>query len=141
MKVLVDLNIALDFLQHRKPFFEEAASLMDAILFENVRGVLPAHGFTTLYYFLARGVQKPQAGEVIQWLLDTFDIAACDKDVLVRAASLQMTDYEDAVTAVCAERVGCSHIVTRNVDDFAGSPVPALPPGEFLQILEIDRSF
>ena len=46
-----------------------------------------------------------------------------------------MTDFEDCVVAASAEAASCDHIVTRNVADFAGSPVPALPPAEFLTLL------
>jgi hypothetical protein len=32
-----------------------------------------------------------------------------------------------------AQEFGADYIVTRNVDDFSNSPIPALTPAEFLQ--------
>jgi hypothetical protein len=54
-----------------------------------------------------------------------------------RASGLK--DFEDAVVASVAEATGSEYIVTRNVPDFAGSPVTAITPTEFLEaIAEID---
>jgi hypothetical protein len=46
-----------------------------------------------------------------------------------------MNDFEDALVATVAEVTGSDYIVTRNVPDFAGSPVPAITPAEFLETL------
>lgn len=135
MKVLIDLNVMLDFLQRREPFFDDAAYVMDAVLYGKADGVVPAHAVTTIHYFLSRGTEKQGCGEVMRWLLDAFEVAPCNKDLLLRALSLAMLDYEDAVTALSAERTGCSHVVTRNTRDFAESPVPALLPSDFLELL------
>lgn len=136
MKVLIDLNVMLDFLERRDPFFEHAASVMDTVLYGKADGVLPAHGITTIHYFLTRGAEKHRSAEVMRWLLDTFEVASCGKDLLREALSLPMLDYEDAVTALAAQRTGCSHVVTRNIRDFVGSPLPAVLPQDFLRLLE-----
>lgn len=135
MKVLIDLNVMLDFLQRRDPFFDSAAAVMDAVLYGKTDGVLPAHGITTIHYFLARGAEKQRSREVMRWLLDTFEIASCGKDLLREALSLPMLDYEDAVTALAAQQTGCSYVITRNIRDFVGSPLPAVLPVDFLRVL------
>jgi predicted nucleic acid-binding protein len=47
---------------------------------------------------------------------------------LLRALALGWKDFEDAVQAVCAEKVGAEFIVTRDPDDFRASPVPVIAP-------------
>lgn len=136
MKAMIDLNVMLDFLQRREPFFEDAACVMDAVLYKQVDGVLPTHAITTLHYFLARGADKSCAREAIRWMLETFEIAACDADTLVCALALEMPDFEDAVTSILAQRSGCTHIVTRNMRHFSRSPIPALIPADFLRTIE-----
>ncbi|MEK7795432.1 MAG: PIN domain-containing protein [Candidatus Hydrogenedentota bacterium] len=132
MKILVDLNVMLDFLERRESFFEDAASVLDRVLNGNLVGVLPAHGVTTLYYFLAKTVDPKQTQEFLRWMLANFEIGSCDASVLTAAIDLGFDDYEDAVTAVIASRTGCEYIVTRNRRDFDRSPTPALAPGQFL---------
>jgi hypothetical protein len=46
-----------------------------------------------------------------------------------------LADFEDAVVATVAEGTGSALIITRNVDDFAGAPVPAISPADFLSQL------
>ena len=48
------------------------------------------------------------------------------------AKSLNMADFEDAVVVATAESSRCSVILSRNVADFKGAPVPVLTPEEFL---------
>jgi len=43
-----------------------------------------------------------------------------------------MDDYEDALLATCAKRRRIELIITRNLKDFAGSPVKAISPDDFL---------
>jgi len=47
----------------------------------------------------------------------------------------QMKDFEDAVTSAVAESEKLEIIITRNLRDFAASPVPAMVPADFLSIL------
>jgi hypothetical protein len=55
--------------------------------------------------------------------------------IFQRARQLPLGDFEDALVASVAEATGSDYIVTRNVSDFAGSPVPALTPTEFLEAI------
>ena len=51
---------------------------------------------------------------------------------LAAARSLDMPDFEDALVASAASSAGCGLILTRNVEDFAASPVKAMSPSAFL---------
>jgi hypothetical protein len=70
----------------------------------------------------------------VDGLLADFAIAAPDKAILLRARALPISDFEDSVVAAVPEAAGCDYIVTRNVQDFAGSPVPSLTPAQFLDV-------
>ena len=83
-------------------------------------------------YILAKAAGKAKADQTINWLLAHFEVAVADKAVLRRARQLPLADFEDAVVASLAEAGQCDHVVTRNVSDFAGSPVSALTPTDFL---------
>jgi|GEM_PF-2982268 len=72
------------------------------------------------------------ADEAVDWLLRYFAVAPVGRTELLRARALGSSDFEDAVVAAGAEAVGREAIVTRNVRDFAGSPVPAVTPEEYL---------
>jgi predicted nucleic acid-binding protein len=46
-----------------------------------------------------------------------------------------LKDFEDAVTSAVAQSEGLEIIITRNLRDFAASPVPAMLPADFLLTL------
>jgi hypothetical protein len=68
-------------------------------------------------------------------LLADFIIHSSDKANFQRARQLPLNDFEDAVVSSVAQATSSDYIVTRNVPDFTGSPVPAMTPTEFLEAL------
>ena len=51
------------------------------------------------------------------------------------AAALPMADFEDALQVAAARACGVRYIVTRNVRDYARSPIRAVDPQEALREL------
>ena len=133
--ILVDLNVLLDVIQKREPHYPASAAVLDEVVREHVRAVLPAHVFTTLHYVVGRHQSTTVAHEAIDWLLAHFDVASVGRAELIRARALGWADFEDGVVAAAAESSGCAQIVTRNVRDFVGSSVPTVTPEEFLVTL------
>jgi hypothetical protein len=66
---------------------------------------------------------------VLQWA----DIAVIAKSDAPQARDLPMPDFEDALQAAAAVACGAHVVLTRNLKDFKGSPVPAMTPEEFIQ--------
>jgi len=46
------------------------------------------------------------------------------------------TDLEDNIQIECAKIINAHYIVTRNIDDFPNSPIPAILPEDFLKLIE-----
>lgn len=138
MKVLLDLNLLLDVVQHRVPHYEASAQVLSCARRGEITATIPAHAVTTLFYVLRKASGQAVAETTTDWLLQHFEIARTDKAVLAAARALPMPDFEDAVVAASA--AGCQFIVTRNVADFAGSPVPAITPTALLGKLNAPKS-
>lgn len=132
MKLMVDVNVLLDVIQRREPFYAASAEVLSRIVERDATGYLPGHALTTLYYVTKRSAGKERADQVIDLLLATIEIVPEGKPQFLLARSLGFSDFEDAVVASAASCAGCDRIVTRNVADFAGSPVPAVTPEEWL---------
>jgi len=130
---MVDLNVILDVVQNRVPHYAASAHVLSMIRTGEVVGVLPGHALTTLHYIIGKisGLQK--ANETLDQLLQYFEIAITNKSAFQKARSYSWEDFEDAVVSVCAETSGSNYIVTRNVADFANSPIKAIRPSEFLE--------
>ena len=135
MNVTLDLNVVLDVIQNRQPHYQDSADVLSRARTGDIAAVLPSHAVTTLYYILAKAAGKTKADQTVDWLLAHFEIGAADKAILRRARLLALRDFEDGVVATLAEAAHCAYVVTRNVPDFAGSPVPAITPTDFLALL------
>jgi predicted nucleic acid-binding protein len=134
MKVTLDLNVVLDVVQHRQPHYQDSAEVLSRARSGELAAVLPAHAITTLYYVIAKAATATKADETVDWLLTHFEVGAVDKAIVLRARQLSFADFEDAVVAGVAEAARCDYVITRNVADFAGSPVPAITPADFLAL-------
>jgi predicted nucleic acid-binding protein len=132
MKVLGDLNVVLDVLQNREPHVLASADVLSRIVRGEIAGAIAGHGVTTIYYLLSKLADRDRADEAVDWLLDHLEIVPEGTDLLRRARTLDLPDFEDAVVASAAELAGCDRIVTRNLGDFDGSPVTAVTPAELL---------
>ena len=95
-------------------------------------GCIPAHALTTIHYVVAKYAGAVKADETVDWLLAKLTILPAGRPEFLRARTLAMADFEDAVVASLAEAARCRYIVSRNVADFERSPVPAVTPEEFL---------
>ncbi|GIK54992.1 MAG: PIN domain-containing protein [Chloroflexi bacterium] len=135
LRILVDLNIAVDVVQGRQPFYTQSALVMDAVANQEVEGLLAAHSITNLFYIVSRLANRQTAVTTIADLLNSFRVATVDDQVIRTAQALSWKDFEDAVQMAAALNANLDYIVTRNPQDFETQPVPVLTPAAFLTLL------
>lgn len=133
--ILVDLNVIVDVVQHRQPFYEESARVLDAVVREQATGWLAAHSITTLFYVINRLRNRETAVTVITSLLEVFTVATVDDQVIRQALSWGWSDFEDAIQMAAAANAAADYLVTRNPRDFRSGIVPVVQPAAFLTLL------
>ena len=130
-KVLIDLNIILDFLNKRN-FHQEAARLINMCAESTLTGYICAHEVTTLSYFLFKEQKdKNKVVTTISTLFDIFQIIPIDETILKASLLSPITDYEDAVIEVSAVKFNIDYILSRNISDFKLSRIPTYTPEQF----------
>ena len=132
MRVLLDSNVVIDFFESRESFFEESARVIERVERGVVTGLLCATTLTTIAYLAGKSIGKRQAVDQIRQLLTMFEVAAVNRAVLDAALAGDMVDFEDAVLVEAAHQAGAQAIITRNLKDFAKSPVRAYTPRQWL---------
>lgn len=131
-RVLVDLNIILDFLNRRNKH-QVAARIINLCVEEHLEGLLAAHEITTLSYFLLKESKDPdKTRRILEDLLDIFTIIPTDRDILRAALASGISDFEDAVFETSGLRAGVDCIISNNLHDFRRSRVRTLSPEQFL---------
>ena len=135
MRVLLDLNVLLDFLLDREPWSAEAAEVWKAHHAKLLTGVVSAASLPTVFYLVQRAEGREYALTSVRLLFDEFEIAAVDLTTVQSALTMSGVDFEDNLQIACAIQHNADAIVTRYPDDFIASPVPIMSPAELLRTL------
>jgi len=131
-KVLIDINILLDVLQMREPFYEASARLLALAETGRVKGYIAAHSITTLFYLIQKDQSSSQARANITSLLQFLEIAPVHQSTIEQALNLDYRDFEDAVQMISALQCKAEYLITRNVTDYQPALLPAIQPADFL---------
>ena len=133
MRVLIDTNIVLDFLQEREPFVEEAARIFDKVDAGEIEGFISATTITNIYYIVQKAAGREVAKNAVAQILSDLQICTVDRSTLQQAVALNFRDFEDAVQYACAIAYGVDAIVTRDRAGFTSSEIPVRLPREILE--------
>lgn len=135
IKAFFDLNIILDVLQEREPFYETSAQLLAYAETGKIQGFIAPHSLTTLFYLIQKDQSASHAKVTITNLLQILKIATIDQSTIEQALSLPYRDFEDAVQMMAAVQCKADYLVTRNVKDFQPAPLSVLQPSELLALI------
>ena len=139
MKVVIDNNVAIDALKPREPFDVEAKAVFRAFSEGKFEPYVGANSLTDIFYVLWRGkdANAADAKAVIASLVSSVNVIPLTEIDCLKALGLPMNDFEDAVVAVCAKKIGADCIVTRDEKFIkAKSPIDVITPQELIARLK-----
>ncbi len=135
MKVLIDIDVILDVLLARQPWAAASALLLDAAERGKLKAYVAGHTITTVYYIVGRNSSSKKAAGAVTDIMRIVSIVPVDAADFAQALVLGMSDFEDAVQAAAAAKVGADFVATRNEKDFRKSPIKARSPSDLLALL------
>lgn len=129
MKVLLDCDVLLDVALARAPHLGHSA---DVLRWAEAGGTAAVawHTLTNCAYLL-----KGSGRSFLTTLLRFVSVAPAGTVDAHRALRLPMRDLEDAFLSAAALSWGAEFIITRNINDYRRSPVPAITPTAFMSRL------
>jgi len=137
MVLLIDTNVILDYLTNREPFADGARRILHCCAEKRVRGHIAAHSITNMFYILRKHFSSSERRKMLSDLCELVEICGLHKSQIINAlVNKEFDDLEDCIQVECAKSIQADCIVTRNVKDFAHSPIPVIPPDEFLIVIE-----
>lgn len=136
LRVLLDVDVVLDVLTKREPFFQDSVALLAACETARCEGYVAAHTLTTLWYLLTKHHNATYTRGRVSDLLRVVGVAPVDGEVIQRALVGEFADFEDGVQMAAATGVAADYVATRNLTDFSRGPVPALAPAELVALLD-----
>jgi predicted nucleic acid-binding protein len=136
-KILIDTNVLLDFVLIREPFSDDANEIIELCLREKIKGCIAAHSIADMYYILRKDMEPHRRRETLINFCRIFEVIDVDKNKLINSLENEnFSDFEDCIQMECAKEFGAEYIVTRNIDDYKTSEIPAITPKECLEVLE-----
>lgn len=133
MVLLVDVNIVLDYLLKREPFYSDSKKVIELCSEENVTGCIALHTVTTIWYIL-RKIPDEQRRKALRSICDLLEVVGTSHDEVIAAIErTDFKDFEDCIQTKCAKTANADYIITRNTDDFKLSEIAVLTPQEFVQ--------
>ncbi|MDR0916300.1 MAG: PIN domain-containing protein [Oscillospiraceae bacterium] len=114
MRVVIDNNIIVDALKPNTEFQAEAQMILRFAAEKKIDGYVSASSLTDIFYVLRKEHNAEKTKEMIRTLMsftDTIPLTASD---CTDALDLPMNDFEDAVVAICAAKIGADYIVSRD---------------------------
>ena len=134
-RVMIDLNVILDVMQKRDPFYAASAALLAAAETGRIHGYIAAHSVTTLFYLIQKGKSSSEARATITNLLQFLNIGPVDQTTIEQALNLDYHDFEDAVQMMSAVQCKADYLITRNIKDYDPALLTVVQPIDFLATL------
>jgi predicted nucleic acid-binding protein len=125
MRILIDTDVLLDVALAREPHVAASAGVLEWAE-AGGEAAVAWHSLTNCSYLLKGG--RP----FLKKLLQLVEVPAAGTRDASRALDSPMPDLEDAFQVAAALVWEADFIVTRNLNDYRKSPVPALSPAQFL---------
>ena len=140
MNALIDTCIIIDALQSREPFSKDAETIFLSVANRRCAGFLTANSVTDIYFLMHKALHSAaETRKALGILFSLFEIIdTCGIDCR-KALTSGVSDYEDAVMIETAARAEIDCIVTRNLKDYAGAPMPVYSPTQFIELLYADE--
>jgi predicted nucleic acid-binding protein len=115
MKVVFDSNIVIDALKPNTDFEMDAKHVFQLILLDKITPFLCANSLTDIFYILQKVQGAGKAKNAIEKLIKAFNVIPLTVEDCTDALALPMNDFEDAIIAVCAQKINADSIISRDV--------------------------
>ena len=136
-KVLVDTNVVLDYMLHRKDYNNAKIIYLFAEQ-KYINGYISASAITDIFYLAEKEIGKKPTKEALKNLLQVFKPASVTDSLIYQALDLDWSDFEDSVQYVVGESFSADYIVTRNTQDYTSGSIPVVTPEQFIQAVTTD---
>ena len=138
LSLLIDTNVALDFILEREPFFETSRKVIDLPNEHDVTEFVSATTVTDIYYITYRHLKdRETVMALLRKFLRIVKVANVTHKEIYMAMNLYWKDFEDSVQYSVAKSNNFDGIVTRNMEGFdEDDAVKIFTPEEICEYVE-----
>jgi len=134
--LFLDINIVIDLLAKREPFYRSAAQLFSLADNMKLQLCVSSLTFANTNYILSKERKPEEARLILRKLKLLVKVIGLDEKIIdLSLNDIDFKDYEDAIQYNSALDSGASMIITRNLKDFQKSKIPVLTAEQYLQTI------
>ena len=137
MKVFLDTNILVDYVEDRNVFSKYASIIFQLSLMGEIELYAIDISFLNVAYIL-RKKSSEILYDALGILLQRINVLSVTRFDLENAINAKHNDFEDCVQFYSALSGDMDCIITRNKKDFENSDIPVYTSSEFLDLLNIE---
>ena len=133
MRVFIDTNVFLDYIQQRQEGWRKAEVIFYLAIHGDIELLVSDLTIANMRYVTRKDIPLEQFYAVMKSLRKYYTIVGVGSASVDEAYRVESKDFEDALQYFSAEQAGADCIITRNIKDFDfSSSVEALEPQDFL---------
>jgi len=118
MKIFLDANIIIDFLDSKRQWHKQANEVIKYIVGDGDKIVISEDILTTVYYVCKKDVQNKKLFAFFEMIIEEFEVVCFGKDIIEASIELcvedKKLDFEDVLQATCAKKAKCDLIITND---------------------------
>lgn len=135
MKVFLDTNILLDYLEHRDGFFDDALDIFKMAVMGKVEILVSDLSFANIKYITRKTIPSDVFYDVMYKLMDIVTVVPIGKVAVAEALKIRAKDFEDSLQYFSALFAGADYLVTRNIKDFDYPNLKIFDSHSFVQFM------
>lgn len=134
MRVFIDTNIFLDYIQQRPEGWKEAETLFYLAIAGDIEMLVSDLTIANMRYITRKNIPLEQFYAVMKGLRRFYTIVPVGEVSVDEAYRIESKDFEDALQYFSAVQAGADCLVTRNLKDFDfGGSLNMMEPAVFLE--------
>ncbi|HHU37638.1 MAG TPA: type II toxin-antitoxin system VapC family toxin [Treponema sp.] len=134
-KKFIDLDIILDLLCKRDPFYQYAAEIFTLGDTKKIDLVTTSLVFANVFYILIKILGISKAKELLRKLRIILTVVSVDEKAVDLALNSKFNDFEDGLQYFTARENKITIILTRNVKDYKEKDLRIQTPQEYLKTI------
>ena len=132
IKTFIDTNIFLDILCKREKFVDDALSIFDMAVDNQIELLISDLSIANIKYITRKEIPVDKFYDLIQTFRPIFTIVPLGGDVIDKALDLRANDFEDALQYFSAVQANADCLVTRNIKDYGFAKMEVLDSQTFI---------
>ena len=128
----LDTNVVIDLLAERKPFFNDAACIVEMHRQGFIHICVSSLTIVNCAYILRKAYSESVMLDKVAALCDIFNVLPVDRSAIMKAIESKRHDFEDAVQYYSSFYGEPDVIVSRDAQGFANLPILVMTPSDFI---------